>query len=108
VLNKIRELTTKPITTVISDTLMRAYIETSKSVDSIVTGHRTVMTPNDLREYSDFNRDFRNALMEGKKNGRSVDEIAGSWRIPDRYKGYAAPDPMRLRINIENICRGAP
>ena len=92
----------------ISETLMRAYIETVKNVDSIVTGHSNVMTPNDLREYSDFNRDFRNAVMEGKKNGRSVDDIVSSWRIPDRYKGYAAPDPNRLRINIENIYKGAP
>ncbi len=47
----------------IPETLMRAYIATSKTVDSIVTGHSTVMTPNDLREYSDFNRDFRNAVF---------------------------------------------
>ena len=92
----------------ISDTLMRAYIATSKTVDSIVTGHSTVMTPNDLREYADFNRDFRNAVLEGKKSGRSVEEIIKSWRIPDQYKGYAAPNPVLLRANVENIYKGAP
>jgi len=92
----------------ISETLMRAYIATSKNVDSIVTGHSTVMTPNDLREYSDFNRDFRNAVFEAKKSGQSVDDIVRTWRIPDRYKGYAAPDPVRLRANVENIYNGAP
>jgi cyclase len=92
----------------ISDTLMRAYVATSKTVDSIVTGHSTVMTPNDLREYADFNRDFRNAVLEEKKNGRSVEEIIKSWRIPDQYKGYAAPNPVLLRANVENIYKGAP
>jgi glyoxylase-like metal-dependent hydrolase (beta-lactamase superfamily II) len=92
----------------IPDTLMRAYTATSKTVDSIVTGHSTVMTPSDLREYSEFNRDFRNAVWEAKKSGRSVDEIVKSWRIPDQYKGYAAPDPVRLRANVENIYKEAP
>ena len=92
----------------IPDTLMRAYIATSKTVDSIVTGHSTVMTPNDLREYADFNRDFRNAVFEAKKSGRSVDEIVKAWRIPDRYKGYAAPNPVVLRANVENIYKEAP
>jgi cyclase len=92
----------------ISDTLMRAYAATSTTVDSIVTGHSTVMTPNDLREYADFNRDFRNAVLEDKKNGRSVEEIIKSWRIPDQYKGYAAPNPVLLRANVENIYKGAP
>jgi glyoxylase-like metal-dependent hydrolase (beta-lactamase superfamily II) len=92
----------------IPDTLMRAYTATSKNVDSIVTGHSTVMTPNDLREYSDFNRDFRNAVFEAKKSGRSIDEIVKAWRIPDQYKGYATPDPVRLRANVENIYKEAP
>jgi cyclase len=92
----------------ISDTLMRAYIATSKTVDSIVTGHSTVMTPSDLQEYSDFNRDFRNTVLEAKKSGRSVEEIIKSWRIPDQYKGYAAPNPVLLRANVENIYKGAP
>ncbi|MGH9255268.1 MAG: MBL fold metallo-hydrolase [Vicinamibacterales bacterium] len=87
----------------IPDTLMKAYTMASKSVDSIITGHSTVMTPNDLREYSEFNRDFLNAVREGKKAGRSAAEIVKSWTIPDKYKGYAAPQPARLQANVENI-----
>ncbi len=56
----------------IPDTLMKAYTGTVKEVDAIVTGHSTVMTPNDLREYAEFNRDLRDAVREGKKNGRSA------------------------------------
>ncbi len=92
----------------IPDTLMKAYTATAKSVDSIVSGHSTVMTPADLREYVDFNRDFLNAVREGKKAGRSVDEIAKSWTIPERYKGYAPPAANRLRDNIEGAYNEVP
>jgi cyclase len=91
----------------IPDTLMKAYTATAKNVDSIITGHSTVMTPADLREYADFNRDFLNAVREGKKAGKSVDEIVKSWTMPSKYKGYAAPQPARLQSNIEHIYKEA-
>jgi cyclase len=87
----------------IPDTLMKAYTATAKSVDAIVTGHATVMTPADLREYAEFNRDFLNAVREAKKNGRTVDDIVRSWRMPERYKGYADPAAARLQANVENV-----
>ena len=91
----------------IPDTLMKAYTATAKSVDSIITGHSTVMTPADLREYADFNRDFLNAVREGKKAGKSAEEIAKSWTMPAKYKGYGTPQPARLQSNIENIYKEA-
>ncbi|OFW00889.1 MAG: hypothetical protein A3I61_03925 [Acidobacteria bacterium RIFCSPLOWO2_02_FULL_68_18] len=87
----------------IGDTLMKAYTTVGKQVDSIVTGHSTVMTPTDLREYAEFNRDFLNGVREAKKAGRSVDEIVKTWKTPAKYKGYADPQPMRLQANVENI-----
>ena len=63
------------------------YRPPSKTVDSIVTGHSTVMTPNDLRECAEFNRDFRNAVREGKKSGGSVEpRLSRIGRIPDQYR----------------------
>jgi len=91
----------------IPDTLMKAYTATVKSVDSIVTGHSTVMTPADLREYSDFNRDFLNAVREAKKSGRSVDEFVKSWTLPAKYKGYAPQSP-RLQANVEGMYKEIP
>ncbi|HEY5617177.1 MAG TPA: MBL fold metallo-hydrolase [Vicinamibacterales bacterium] len=87
----------------IPDTLMKAYTATSKTVDSIITGHSTVMTPNDLREYAEFNRDFLNAVSAGKKAGKSVAEIVKIWTMPEKYKGYGMPQPARLQANVENI-----
>jgi hypothetical protein len=82
---------------------MKAYNATSKSVDSIITGHSTVMTPNDLREYSEFNRDFLNAVREGKKSGKSAADLVKAWTMPEKYKGYGMPQAARVQANIENI-----
>jgi cyclase len=84
----------------IGETLARAYVGV-KNVDTIISGHSTQMTMNDLKEYSDFNRDFLLAVQEGKKAGKSVDDIANSWKIPARYTGYAAPAPARLKSNVQ-------
>jgi glyoxylase-like metal-dependent hydrolase (beta-lactamase superfamily II) len=86
----------------IADTLQKAHTATMKSVDSIVTGHSTVMTPADLREYAEFNRDFLTAVREAKKSGRTADEFAKSWTLPARYKGYAPQSP-RLPGNVEGL-----
>ena len=86
----------------IPDTLMKAYTTSAKSVDSIVTGHSTVMTPADLREYAEFNRDFLNAVREAKKSGRTAEEFIKSWTLPAKYKGYA-PTSARLQGNVEGM-----
>ena len=92
----------------IPDTLMKAYTTTSKSADSIITGHSTVMTPNDLREYAEFNRDFLNAVGEAKKSGRGAAEVVKAWTMPEKYKGYAAPQPARLQTNVESVYKELP
>ena len=87
---------------VISDTLSKAF-GSIKNVDMIITGHSTVMTMNDLKEYADFNREFLMAVQEGKKAGKSVDDIANSWKMPAKYKGYAMPQAARLKSNVQVI-----
>lgn len=91
----------------IGDTLMKAYTGTMKQVDQIVTGHSTLMAPNDLREYAEFNRDFLNAVREGKKGGKSPEAIVKGWSMPAKYKGYADPAPARLQANVENVYKEA-
>jgi glyoxylase-like metal-dependent hydrolase (beta-lactamase superfamily II) len=91
----------------IPDSLMKAYTATAKNVDSIVTGHSTVMTPADLREYSEFNRDFLNAVREAKKSGKTVDEFVKGWTLPAKYKGYS-PTSARLQANVEGMYKEIP
>jgi cyclase len=86
----------------IGNTLQKAY-DSVKDVDSIITGHSTVMTMNDLKEYAEFNKEFLAAVREAKKAGKSADDVANSWKMPAKYSGYAAPQPPRLKSNVEVI-----
>ena len=87
----------------IPDALMKAYKASATSVDQIVTGHSTVMTPNDLREYSEFNREFLEAVRAGKKAGKTAEQITKEWTMPAKYQGYQAAQPARLQSNVEMI-----
>ena len=86
----------------IGDSLMKAA-NGVKNVDSVITGHSTVMTVADLREYSEFNTDFKNTVEAGKKAGKTVDQIAAAYKIPERFKGYAAPAEARLKNNVQIV-----
>jgi glyoxylase-like metal-dependent hydrolase (beta-lactamase superfamily II) len=78
------------------------------NVDTIITGHSTTMTPNDLREWAQFNDDFLTTVREAKAAGRSVDDVVSSWKVPAAYKGYAEPQESRLRANVELIYKQLP
>ena len=74
-----------------------------KNVDIVITGHSTQMTMNDVREYSEFLRDFVTAVQTGKKSGQTVDQIAASWKIDAKYAGYAAPEPAQIKTNVQAV-----
>ena len=86
----------------IGDTLGKAA-DTVKDIDTIITGHSTTMTLNDLREYAAFNREFLAAVRDGKRSGKSVDDVAAAWKVPTKYTGYATPQPARLKSNVQVI-----
>jgi len=85
----------------IGDTLAKAH-GGIKNVDSVITGHSTVMTWNDLGEYAQFNKDFLADVQNGLKSGKSVDEIAAAWKLPAKYTGYNIQD-ARLKANVQAI-----
>jgi glyoxylase-like metal-dependent hydrolase (beta-lactamase superfamily II) len=73
-----------------------------KDVDSIITGHSTVMTWADLAEYAQFNKDFVADVQAGLKAGKTPDEIAAAWKINDKYKGYTIQD-ARVKQNVATV-----
>jgi glyoxylase-like metal-dependent hydrolase (beta-lactamase superfamily II) len=87
----------------IGDTLSKAAKSLDGKVDTIITGHSTTMTLADLSEYADFNKEFMRDVQAAKKAGKSVDEVAASWKIPEKYKGYAAAAPARLKANVQIV-----
>jgi glyoxylase-like metal-dependent hydrolase (beta-lactamase superfamily II) len=88
------------------DTLAKAAAAFT-NIDSIITGHSTVMTVNDLKEYAEFNRDFLNAVREGKRAGQTVNQFIANWKIPEKYRNYD-PDPKRLPGNVELLFKELP
>ena len=85
----------------IADTLAKAA--KLEGVDSIITGHSTVMTPADLVEYSEFNRSFLEYVRAAKKAGKSVESAASEYKFPEKYANYRAPQPDSVKNNIEVI-----
>ena len=84
------------------DTIQKVH-DSIKNVDTIITGHSTQMAWADLKEYSDFNRDFVNDVRAAKAAGRTVDEIASTWKVPAKYAGYGTPQPARLKANVQVV-----
>jgi glyoxylase-like metal-dependent hydrolase (beta-lactamase superfamily II) len=87
----------------IGETIAKAHSGLMKSADTVVTGHSTNMNMAELLEYATFNREFAQAVREGKKAGRSVEEIVKSWAMPAKYQGYAPAAEARLRSNVQVI-----
>jgi hypothetical protein len=82
---------------------LRKAAKDARNVDSIITGHSTVMTVADLLEYAAFNDDFAAAVRAAKKAGGTADDFAKSWTIPAQYRGYAAPAAARLLSNTRIV-----
>jgi glyoxylase-like metal-dependent hydrolase (beta-lactamase superfamily II) len=71
-----------------------------KGVESVITGHTTVMPWNDFKEYGDFIRDLVAAAEQAKKDGKDVDKAAADIKLPEKYKAYSMG---RLKDNITAI-----
>jgi glyoxylase-like metal-dependent hydrolase (beta-lactamase superfamily II) len=85
----------------IGTTLQKAH-DGIANVDSVITGHSTVMPWADLDEYARFNKDLLADVQAAVKAGKTPEEIASSWKISDKYKGYAIQD-ARLKTNVQAI-----
>jgi cyclase len=85
----------------IAESLEKGYNALNKNVDTIITGHSVQMTMADLKEYIAFNREFFNDARAAKRAGKSVDDVAATWKIPAKYSGYAPIDANRLKNNVK-------
>ena len=83
-------------------TLWNAYAGVQE-VDDIITGHSTVMTRDDLREYATFVGAFVTAVRTAKRDGQSAQEIASAWQVPPRFMGYGKPPAERLQAYVQVI-----
>jgi glyoxylase-like metal-dependent hydrolase (beta-lactamase superfamily II) len=87
-----------------ADTIAKASGLTG--IDTVITGHNaTTVTIADVKMYSEFIREFVDAVRTAKKSGRTIDEFAKTWKVPERFTtaGYAQPAEARIRPNAEVI-----
>jgi glyoxylase-like metal-dependent hydrolase (beta-lactamase superfamily II) len=72
----------------ISTTLMNAY-NGLKDVDMIINGHTAAQTTwSDLKEYAEFNQDLVTWMQNQLKAGKTPEQAAAEWKLPEKYKGY--------------------
>ena len=83
-----------------------------RNVDTIITGHfPTTLTMADLRMYGDFTREIVETVQAAKRSGRTLDEVAAAWKVPERFvkEGYTqvGADPRmaatRVRTNLVEV-----
>ena len=75
------------------------------NIETVITGHApNMMTIADVKEYSDFIREFVNSVTAAKKAGQTVDD-AVNWKVPERFlkNGFTQPMPQALRSNVQVI-----
>ena len=91
-----------------ADTVARAAA--LPNIDTVITGHNaTTVTMADVKMYSEFVREFVDAVRAARKSGRTIDEVAKTWKVPERFTaaGYAQPPEARLRANAEVVWKEA-
>jgi cyclase len=73
-----------------SETLTKAY-NGIKNVDTIINGHTPANTTwADLKEYADFNKELLTWAEGELKAGKTPEQAAANWKVPEKYKGYSA------------------
>jgi glyoxylase-like metal-dependent hydrolase (beta-lactamase superfamily II) len=77
-----------------------------KDADFVITGHSTLMTFNELKEYAAFMKDFVAWAQAEKKAGKTVEAAAAEYKVPDKYKGYMVADnPLfgGFKANVQDV-----
>ena len=73
----------------IGDTLAKAHAGI-RNVDAIINGHTPAQTTwADLKEFSDFNKDLAAWMQAGLKAGKTPEQLAAEWKLPEKFKGYS-------------------
>ena len=83
----------------IGDTLAKAAAGI-KNVDTIITGHSTLMKWPDLTEYAEFNRAFLSAMQAAIKAGKTADQALADLKLPEKFASY---DMTRAKENVPKL-----
>jgi glyoxylase-like metal-dependent hydrolase (beta-lactamase superfamily II) len=83
-----------------AETLTKALAFAEKNADVLVNGHfNTTSTNADLKDFIGFIRGYVSEVQAAKKAGKTLDDVASSWKPP---AGYTA-QPARVRSNAQLV-----
>jgi cyclase len=73
-----------------ADTLNKGHAGI-RNVDTVINGHNaTTMVWADVKQYADFMADFRTFAQAQLAAGKTPEQAAAEWKIPEKYTGYNA------------------
>jgi cyclase len=81
------------------ETIARAVAEIP-NVDTVITGHSTVMTWSDFEEYREFNEAFLRSVQASEAAGRTAQQASAAMKLPEKFKEY---DMLQAWGNINTI-----
>jgi glyoxylase-like metal-dependent hydrolase (beta-lactamase superfamily II) len=65
-----------------------------KNVDTVINGHsNTTTTWADVKQFADFNQDFLTFAEAALKDGKTPEQAAADWKVPEKYTGYSSQVP---------------
>lgn len=74
----------------IPDTLRKAHAGIP-NITTIINGHTPAQsTWADLKEFSEFNAELVAWARAGLKAGKTPEQLAAEWKLPEKYKGYSS------------------
>jgi cyclase len=74
----------------IADTLRKAHAGIP-NITTIINGHTPAQTTwADLKEFADFNAGLVAYGRAGLKAGKTPEQLAAEWKLPEKYKGYSS------------------
>jgi cyclase len=79
-----------------------------KNIDVVVPAHHDALQKwSDMMEYRDWQQQWIEYVRKGMEAGKTPEQIADSYVLPERFKGYGlntVKAPKRLRVNTGIIC----
>ena len=83
-------------------------VKSFKNIDTVIPAHHDELQKwSDVVDYSDWQHEWVAYVTAGFRAGKTPDEIASSYVLPARFKGYGLNTrlaPKRLRVNTGIIC----
>jgi hypothetical protein len=74
------------------------------NVDTVMPGHRPIVSWNEFKEFASFTQDFVNFARAAAKANKSVEQAAAEYKVPAQYKGYVATIDPQL-VTAEAVLR---